>query len=257
MWPFSYQDVDFRLPPVLQPSYEKLEEMYSNKHNGRVLKWLWPLCRGEIRADIGKPGRPPFQFTVTLFQMSILLQFNDNDVLTLEQLQEDTNLSVQNIAAAMVPFIKFKLVQQLPPGLENLIKPETQFRLARPYKALKTKINFASGVKNDVLNVLASSSDAHAQKLVAATGSTKELTENERIERELGAERQIFLEACIVRIMKSKRKLPHTTLVNECIAQSHQRFNAKVSLIKKAIDSLISKEYLQRCDDGESYRYLA
>ncbi|GCE98819.1 ubiquitin ligase (cullin) of SCF [Zygosaccharomyces mellis] len=257
MWPFSYQDVDFKLPPVLQPSYEKLEEMYSNKHNGRVLKWLWPLCRGEIRADIGKPGRPPFQFTVTLFQISILLQFNDNDVLTLEQLQEDTNLSVQNIAAAMVPFIKFKLVQQLPPGLENLIKPETQFRLARPYKALKTKINFASGVKNDVLNVLASSSDVHAQKLVAATGSTKELTENERIERELGAERQIFLEACIVRIMKSKRKLPHTTLVNECIAQSHQRFNAKVSLIKKAIDSLISKEYLQRCDDGESYKYLA
>ncbi|CDH08304.1 probable Cell division control protein 53 [Zygosaccharomyces bailii ISA1307] len=257
MWPFSYQDVDFKLPTELVSSYEKLEEMYSIKHSGRVLKWLWPLCRGEMRAAIGQPGRPPFQFTVTLFQMSILLQFNDNDVLTLEQIQEGTSLSIQNLAAAMVPFIKFKLLQQVPPGLENLIKPETQFRLARPYKALKTKINFASGVKNDVLNVLANSSDSHAQKVAAATGSAKELSENKRIEKELGAERQIFLEACIVRIMKSKRKLPHTTLVNECIAQSHQRFNAKVSLIKKSIDSLILKEYIQRCDDGESYKYLA
>ena len=83
------------------------------------------------------------------------------------------------------------------------------------------------------------------------------MTENERIERELNSERQIFLEACIIRIMKAKRRLPHTTLVNECIAQSHQRFNAKIAMIKRAIDSLIQKGYLQRCDDGESYSYLA
>lgn len=249
MWPFSYQEVDFKLPKELEPSHTKLEGLYSSKHNGRVLKWLWPLCRGEIRADIGKPGRPPFLFTVTLFQISILLLYNDADVLTLEKIQEGTNLSIQNIAAAMVPFLKFKLMQQVPPGLENLVKAETQFKISRPYKALKSKINFAGGVKNDVLNALNSSSDSQR------TG--QELTETEKIEKELSAERQIFLEACIVRIMKANRKLPHTTLVNECIAQSHQWFNAKVSLIKKAIDSLIQKEYLQRCDDGESYKYLA
>ncbi|QLQ79897.1 hypothetical protein HG537_0C05450 [Torulaspora globosa] len=251
MWPFSFQEVDFKIPEELKQSHGKLEELYASKHNGRILKWLWPLCRGELRADIGKPGRPPFLFTVTLFQMSILLLYNDADVLTLEELQERTNLSIQNIAAAIVPFIKFKLIQQVPPGLDNLVKADTQFKISHPYKALKTKINFASGVKNDVLNALNSGSDAHGQR------TNREITENEKIEKELNAERQIFLEACIVRIMKAKRKLPHTTLVNECIAQSHQRFNAKVSLIKKAIDSLIQKEYLQRCDDGESYKYLA
>lgn len=251
MWPFSFQEVDFKIPQELEPSHSKLEGLYASKHNGRVLKWLWPLCRGELKADIGKPGRPPFVFTVTLFQMSILLLYNEEDVLTLENIQEHTNLSIQNIAAAIVPFIKFKLIQQVPPGLDNLVKADTQFKIAHPYKALKTKINFASGVKNDVLNALNSSADGHGQR------NNREMTENEKIEKELNAERQIFLEACIVRIMKAKRKLPHTTLVNECIAQSHQRFNAKVSLIKKAIDSLIQKEYLQRCDDGESYKYLA
>ncbi|EDO19046.1 hypothetical protein Kpol_2000p10, partial [Vanderwaltozyma polyspora DSM 70294] len=268
MWPFSYQEVGFNLPPDLKPSYEKLEELYTTKHNGRILKWLFPLCRGELKANIGKPGRPPFNFTVTLFQMSILLLFNDeklseNPVLTLEEIQEGTNLSVNNIAASMIPFIKYKLIQQVPPGLEALIKPDTQFKLSTPYKALKSRINFASGVKNDVLNLIQASNSTNNNNSnsnsAQSQGSQLDdgISENEKIEKELNKERQIFLEACIVRIMKAKRKSPHTTLVNECIAQSHQRFNAKVSMIKKAIDSLIQKEYLQRCDDGESYQYLA
>lgn len=258
MWPFSHQEVSFNMPSDLIPSHEKLEEMYTTKHSGRILKWLFPLCRGEVRANIGKQGRPPFHFTVTLFQMSILLLFNNeniecNPVLTLEEIQEGTDLSVNNIAASMIPFIKYKLIQQIPPGLESLIKPDTQFKVSTPYKALKNKINFASGVKNDVINVI----NANSQNSNKDAASSEALTENEKIEKELNAERQIFLEACIVRIMKAKRKLPHTTLINECISQSHQRFNAKVSMIKKAIDSLIQKEYLQRCDDGESYQYLA
>ena len=139
--------------------------MYTSKHNGRILKWLWPLCRAELKASIGKPGREPFIFTVTLFQLSILLLFNESNILTLEQIQVGTNLSIQNIAASMIPFIKFKLIQQITPGLEALVKPETQFKLTTPYKALKTNINFAGSVKNDILNILAHSSDLNARNL--------------------------------------------------------------------------------------------
>ncbi|CCF56414.1 hypothetical protein KAFR_0B01150 [Kazachstania africana CBS 2517] len=250
MWPFSYQAVEYNLPEELRLSHEKLETVYTNKHNGRILKWLWPLCRAELRANIGKPGKAPFNFTVTLFQLSILLQFNNKDVLTLEEIQESTNLSIQNIAAAMVPFIKFKLVQQTPPGLEALVKQDTKFTIANPYKALKTNINFASGVKNDILSSLNA-------KIQDTNYNAPNDIEAEKLEKELNTERQIFLEACIVRIMKSKRKLPHTMLVNECISQSHKRFHAKISMIKRAIDNVIQKNYLQRCDDGESYEYLA
>ncbi|SCU99148.1 LAFA_0G22276g1_1 [Lachancea sp. 'fantastica'] len=253
MWPFSHQDVEFNLPQELTPTHGGLEKLYSNKHSGRVLKWLWPLCRGEMVADIGKPGRPPFVFTVTLFQMSILLMFNERSSVTLEEIQEYTNLSTTNIASSLIPFIRWKLLQQTPVGLDALSKPDTVFKIMTPYKALKTKINFAAGVKSEVPGL------GGAGNGVGANGTTSaaELSEAQKIEKELNTERQIFLEACIVRIMKARRKLPHATLVNECIAQSHQRFNAKVSLIKRAIDSLIAKEYLQRCSDGESYEYLA
>ncbi|AET41342.1 cullin CDC53 Ecym_8046 [Eremothecium cymbalariae DBVPG len=242
MWPFPYQEVDFKLPQELVSEHFKLVDLYVKKHSGRVLKWLWPLSRGELRADIGRPGRPPFYFTVTLFQMSIILMFNRNDMLTFEQIQEGTNLTTQHIIFSMIPFIKMKLLQQTPPGLDNMGQPGTQYKLNTPYKLAKSKVNFAAGVKGDIGLSMPGKPDS---------------LDSENIDKELNKERQLFLEACIVRIMKAKRRLPHATLVNECIAESHQRFNAKVSLIKKAIDNLISKEYLQRSDDGESYDYLA
>ncbi|AMD20092.1 HCL059Wp [Eremothecium sinecaudum] len=242
MWPFPYQEIEFKLPEVLVPEHTKLVNLYVKKHNGRVLKWLWPLSRGEITADIGRQGRAPFHFTVTLFQMAILLFFNEHDTLTFEQIQEGTNLTTQHIVLSMAPFIKMKLLQQTPSGLENMGQLGTQYKLNKPYKLAKSKVNFAAGVKGDLG--------------LSASGKS-EMQDSELMDKELNKERQMFLEACIVRIMKAKRQLPHATLVNECIAESHQRFNAKVSLIKRAIDNLISKEYLQRSDEGESYQYLA
>lgn len=243
MWPFPNQVVDFKIPNELMGTHTKLSNLYTKKHNGRILKWLWPLSRAEIIANIGKPGKPPFQFTVTLFQMSILLLFNDNDVLSLDEIQELTYLSYQNILASIVPFLKMKLILQISTDLD-LENPSTQFKLNVPYKLVKSKVNFAAGVKSDGMMSLSSN-------------TKHEMTEEQRMERELNSERQIFLEACIVRIMKAKRKLPHSILVNDCIEECHQRFNAKISLIKRAIDNLINKEYLQRCDDGELYEYLA
>ncbi|CCE66243.1 hypothetical protein TPHA_0P00850 [Tetrapisispora phaffii CBS 4417] len=265
MWPFQYQESEYTVPPDLKPSFTKLEDMYITKHSGRILKWLYPLCRGELQANIAKTHNAPFNFTVTLYQMSILLLYNgsENNQLTLEQIQEGTNLKINNIAASMIPFIKYKLIQQVPPGLNNLIQNDTIFKLNTPYKALKPKINFASGVKNDIMNLINANTNSNNTSNGGATnagpdmGSNTNLSENEKIAKELNIERQIYLEACIVRIMKTNRTMPHTTLINDVIQQAHQRFNPKIAMIKKAIDNLIQKEYLVRGEDGESYRYLA
>ncbi len=56
--------------------------------------------------------------------------------------------------------------------------------------------------------------------------------------------------------MKARKKMKHTQVVNECIIQIKSRFVPKVSDIKKCIEILLDKEYLERLDDDE-LGYLA
>jgi cullin 3 len=58
---------------------------------------------------------------------------------------------------------------------------------------------------------------------------------------------------------RQRKTLSHQILVNDVIQQLTSRFMPDVTMIKKRIESLIEREYLERMDETEmaSYRYLA
>ena len=56
--------------------------------------------------------------------------------------------------------------------------------------------------------------------------------------------------------MKSRKKMKHVVLVQETIQQIKSRFTPKIQDIKRSIDQLIEKEYLERLDN-EELGYLA
>jgi cullin 1 len=56
--------------------------------------------------------------------------------------------------------------------------------------------------------------------------------------------------------MKSRKTMKHTLLVQETIQQIKSRFTPKIPDIKRCIEMLMEKEYLDRLDNDE-IGYLA
>eukprot|EP00613_Pedinella_sp_CCMP2098_P033057 CAMPEP_0171731480 /NCGR_PEP_ID=MMETSP0991-20121206/28962_1 /TAXON_ID=483369 /ORGANISM="non described non described, Strain CCMP2098" /LENGTH=829 /DNA_ID=CAMNT_0012326513 /DNA_START=87 /DNA_END=2577 /DNA_ORIENTATION=- len=71
-------------------------------------------------------------------------------------------------------------------------------------------------------------------------------------------DRRHLVEASIVRIMKSRKVMQHNDLIAEVTRQLVARFSPVPNFIKKRIESLIERDYIERDkDDRRLYTYLA
>ena len=71
-------------------------------------------------------------------------------------------------------------------------------------------------------------------------------------------DRKPQIEAAIVRIMKSRKEMEHNALISEVTSQLTSRFLPHPNIIKKRIESLIEREFLERdAANWRKYKYLA
>ena len=92
---------------------------------------------------------------------------------------------------------------------------------------------------------------------IAHAKETKTTEKNEVIEK-VDEDRRHMVEATIVKVMKTRRRLDHNSLITETTKILSQKFNPDPTMIKKRIESLIEREYMERdTDDRRYYKYIA
>ena len=92
----------------------------------------------------------------------------------------------------------------------------------------------------------------------AAASSTAPAVMDGSIPVSVEEDRRHLVEAAIVRIMKARKALNHNDLIAEVTKQLSIRFTPPPQFIKKRIESLIEREYLERSENEHRvYMYMA
>ncbi|KAL0485346.1 cullin [Acrasis kona] len=231
-WP-SYNPEPVNLPLPIAQLQDVFKEFYLEKHTGRLLKWQNSLGQCTLRAELER-GKKELQ--VSVYQAVTLLLFNDKQQYTYDEIQTLTGI---------VP---------------DELKRTLQSLSVSKVKVLKKSVK---GVAIDVSHDVFSLNDKFEHPLFririnnVQMEETKE--EQENTEESVFVDRQYQIDACVVRIMKARKTLPHQQLMAELLHQL--RFPCKGSEIKKRIESLLDREYIERVTGGSdancTYKYVA
>ena len=175
---------------------------------------------------------------VSTFQMCILLLFNMRDKLTYEEIKEETCIPDRELTRALQPLALGKANQRI------LIKSPKSKEIESTHTFMVNE---------------AFTSQFHRVKIQQASARQGEAEpERNETKRKVDEDRKHEIEACIVRIMKSRKTLNHNQLVTEVVEQLNKRFQPSPAIIKKRIENLIEREYIKRSEtDRKVYVYLA
>ncbi|KAK2140943.1 hypothetical protein LSH36_1200g00010 [Paralvinella palmiformis] len=227
-WPIGQSNLpNFALPQELEKSVRTFELFYNEKFNGRKLTWMHSFCNAELSINYLKK---PYFVTVSTFHMGILLPFNGSDQLTAKFLMECTRLQEKELLKHVQVLLDAKILTTE----DTALSEASVFSLNKQYTNKRTKFKITATV-------------------------TKEMTQEiEQTQNQVDEHRKMFLQAAVVRIMKARKKLNHNSLVQEVVRQSTLRFKPDVPMIKKCIETLIDKQYIERTPNTrDEYVYIA
>ena len=195
------------------------------KNNGnRHIKWIHSVGSVTIEADF---GRKKYSLVVMPLQAIVLNALNDGRSVSFTTLGEELNVD------------------------DTILKPVLHSLCCSKYKLVSKVPNNKKISRGD--NFFANSGfKADNRRILIPMPSLTKSTNVTNVEQN----RKYIMEAKVVRVMKARKTMRHQQLLAEVLGQL-VFFKPNSRDIRKVIESLIERGYLERSEDGRSYNYLA
>ncbi|MEW5319419.1 MAG: hypothetical protein WDW38_010572 [Sanguina aurantia] len=226
-WP-TYKSTELALPREMVDGVETFKQFYEteNKHS-RKLAWIYSLGMCTLRGNFDKN---PIELVLGTLQAACLLLFNDAQELTYQDIQERLNLPDDDITRMLhsLSCAKYKILAKDPVS-KNISKVD--------------KFSFNSKFTDRMRRIKV---------------PLPPVDEKKKVIEDVDKDRKYAIDAAIVRTMKSRKQLQHQQLIMEVVQQLTRMFKPDFKLIKKRIEDLIQREYIERDkDNAQVFRYLA
>eukprot|EP00667_Euglena_gracilis_P002382 EG_transcript_2382 len=226
-WP-AFKIDTLNPPEILSTNMDLFKQFYDHKTQSRVLKWVHSLGTATILARFKKGQK---DIMLSTYQACVLLLYNEKAVVSVGELGKELALPMDEVKRTLhsLAFGKFPVLKREGESKKKQIGEEDEFSVNDDFSHPTRKFKIPNVIKT--------------------VGDPVEKTDENR---------RHVIEACIVRVMKSRKQLSHLDLQTECIRQLSNYFKPDMKVIKKRIEDLIQRQYLERDEsDRNIYRYLA
>jgi cullin 3 len=250
------------LPQQVQDAIDRFSKFYLEKHTGRKLSWQTSAGAAELRATFGNDPTKyrRHELCVSTYQLCILLLFNNKDTLTLAQIRKQTHIPDSELRRHLISLCtpKNRIVRKGSKG-KGITSDDDTFTFNNDYTSKLKRVRIPL-VKETSMTRGDTNADGTATSaaLAAAASATAANPHNGSVPVAVEEDRRHLVEASIVRIMKARKALNHNDLIAEVTRQLSVRFTPSPQFIKKRIESLIEREYLERSSsEHRVYMYMA
>ncbi|KAA3456154.1 cullin-1-like [Gossypium australe] len=217
-WP-SYKSFDLNLPAEMVKCVEVFRDFYQTKTKHRKLTWIYSLGTCNL---IGKFEPKTMELIVTTYQASALLLFNSSDRLSYSEIMTQLNLTDDDV---------IRLLHSLSCAKYKILNKEPSTKTISPTDHFEFNSKFTDKMRRIKIPL-------------------PPVDEKKKVIEDVDKDRRYAIDASIVRIMKSRKVLGHQQLVLECVEQLGRMFKPDFKAIKKRIEDLITRDYLERDKDN-------
>ena len=257
-WPVQTQHPSLVLPESLQSKKDHFESYYSSKYQGRKLTWQNSLGNCIIKANFPKISGPR-ELNVSLLQALVLMCFNVEDAdedpaLTMIDIMMKTGIEDKIEAERVLQSLSMgrdgtQVLRRVEEKFVNRTSEETPTTPNKKHKVSKKSIS-----PMDIFKFNADFFTNQRRIRITNIQLKESSEERDKTQESVTIDRLYLIDAAIVRIMKARKTLDHRSLIGEVMKQL--KFPATGTDIKRQIEKLIDREYLERADSS-TYNYLA